>query len=193
MITSPQPLLVIVTGLPGTGKTYTSNHIATELQLPLIAQDVIKEIMYDKIGIGDVAQTNTFGQATYAIIDHLAAGQLGAGYGLILESNFIPSLASQRHRRLVKQYNARCVQVVCRTESSVLNARLHQRNHADRHPGHNDNISLAEQQQITQQRLDNGEDQPLDIPGSVVIVVDTTDFTTVNLNDIVAQIRSATR
>ena len=40
------PLLIIVSGLPATGKTTISKELAKEFSLPSIGKDTIKEVRY---------------------------------------------------------------------------------------------------------------------------------------------------
>lgn len=190
MTISPEPLLVIFTGLPGTGKTSISHEVSKKLRLPLIAKDAIKEIMYDEIGIGDKAWSGKLAHATFGIMELMTDQQLRAGHSLILESNYMPSLASTYFQELQTLYEFRCVQVVCRTELAVLASRIHERSFGDRHSGHNDRATAEEHFKNMSRRVKNEEDQPLDIPDSEVIIIDTTDFDTVNIDEIVIAIKA---
>lgn len=184
------PLLVIFTGLPGTGKTSISQAVSRELSLPIVAKDAIKEIMYDQIGIGDKAWSGKLAMATFGIMRLMAEEQLRAGNSLIMESNYRPSLENEYFQQLAGRFDFRCVQVVCRTEPSTLARRVHERSITVRHPGHNDVASEAEHEQGIYKRHELGDDQPLDIKGSEIILVDTTDFTKVDTAAITERIRA---
>jgi len=43
------PLLIVVTGMPSSGKTTVAEDLSRRLQLPLIAKDTIKESLYDTL------------------------------------------------------------------------------------------------------------------------------------------------
>lgn len=182
------PLLVIFTGLPGTGKTSISQHVSRELSLPLIAKDTIKEIMYDEIGIGDKSWSGKLARATLQIMSHTTAELLRTGTSLIVESNYRPDLASDEFTELQKQHPFRCVQIICQTDPDALAQRVHHRSTTDRHPGHNDVASEQEHLDDAKRRIANKEDQPLDIPGSEVIFVDTTDFSKVDMTAVAKRI-----
>lgn len=181
--------IIICTGLPATGKTTLSKRIATTLNIPLIAKDAIKEIMYDTIGWSDKAFSAKLAQATFSIMDLAAKQHLRTGRSLILESNYSPKLASKTFRNWQKEYNCKIIQVVCRTDIPVLAQRYVDRQHIDRHPGHNDNVDVAGCEANFRQRVANGEDQPLDVEGEV-LVVDTTDFSAVDTDKITEWVRS---
>ena len=66
-------MLVVVTGLPGSGKSTLSNELAARLALPLIAKDRYKEILFDALGIGDRSWSRRLGQAAIALQYHAIA------------------------------------------------------------------------------------------------------------------------
>ena len=43
------PLLVVVSGMPSSGKTTVAEELARRLRLPLIAKDAIKESLYETL------------------------------------------------------------------------------------------------------------------------------------------------
>jgi gluconate kinase len=60
-------MLILLTGLPGSGKTTLAGKLADGLDLPLIAKDHFKEILFDTMGIGDRAWSRRIGQAAIAL------------------------------------------------------------------------------------------------------------------------------
>jgi len=73
------PLLVVVTGMPSSGKTTVAERLARELRLPLIAKDEIKESLYDSLGAEDVASSARLGAAAFALIFAFARAMLASG------------------------------------------------------------------------------------------------------------------
>jgi predicted kinase len=182
--------LLIFTGLPCTGKTTLSRKVAEALAIPLIGKDDIKEIMYDNIGWSDKAFSAKLAHATFGIMDYITEQHLKNGQSIVLESNYSPKLASEKFRKWQQTYDCTIVQIVCRTDTDVLAKRYYDRQHADRHPGHNDSGTIEEYRASFLQRIENGEDQPLDVEGPVKIV-DTTNFAGVNTEEIVVWVKEA--
>jgi predicted kinase len=161
MTARDRPLLVVVTGAPGSGKTTLAQALAAELRLPLIAKDDVKEPLFDGLGTGDREWSRRLGRATYEVMFSLTRRLLASGASCILESNF--SDAQPLHALPP----ARVVQVFCSAPDELILERYAART---RHPGHLD----AEIVEELRGRLEQREWTPLDLGGALV-QVDTTE------------------
>src|SRR5262245_13500660 len=108
-----QPSLIIVTGLPATGKTTLARRLAADLRLPLVTKDEIKERLFDQLGWHDRAWSLRLGQATYDLLYYFVEALLAAGCSAIVEGNFHPAEAAARFRALHDRYPFAPIQIVC--------------------------------------------------------------------------------
>jgi predicted kinase len=132
MTESDLPLLVLVHGPPGSGKTTVARSLAAELGLPLFAKDDVKEALYESLGTGDADWSRCLGGAAYELLFLAAQAELAAGKSLVLEANFV---ADAHEARLSALPAHRAVQVYCDAREELLLERYLAR---DRHPGHLD-------------------------------------------------------
>lgn len=99
------PLLVVVTGMPSSGKTTIAESLAERLRLPLIAKDDLKESLFESLGAGDVAWSSRLGSAAYNLIFELASRILAAHVSMIVEANFfVDQQQDSRHCRGIGSY-----------------------------------------------------------------------------------------
>ncbi len=138
----PYPRLIVVTGLPGTGKTTLARELARRFRVPLIGKDLIKEPLLDVLGTGDGAHSRRLSDASFAVQIRIARELLAAGAKLILEGNF----RSGEHEAMLQEAfppdlhpDTEAVQVMCRVEESIRLSRLrHRAADPGRHAGHRD-------------------------------------------------------
>lgn len=167
-----RPLLLIVTGRPATGKTTLARRLATDLRLPLIHKDGLKELLFDVLGAPDRAESRRFGVASLHLQRVIAAELLGVGISLIMESNFSESYDSALLRTLAYEHGAKIAQIWLTAEPRALVERFERRAGADeRHPGH---LELAHMDEFRQALLGPG-DTSLSLPGPI-LAIDTTNL-----------------
>jgi predicted kinase len=132
--------LLIITGLPGTGKTTLARDLAKRHGLALICKDTIKEPLMD-ICAAEAATISSreLSNIAFAVMFCLTRELLARGQSLILEGNF---RTGEHERPLLAALPAdspTIVQVLCSADEEERRARLLQRTaDPDRHPGHRD-------------------------------------------------------
>jgi predicted kinase len=130
-----QAHLILITGLPGTGKSTLARALARHRALPLICKDTVKEPLFDVIGAADRENSRRLSDASFAVMFALARDCLAAGSNVILEGNFRPG----EHEDAFKDCSVQIAQVLCRTSEPLRLSRLKARaTDPSRHPGHRD-------------------------------------------------------
>lgn len=172
----PQPLVILVNGLPATGKTTLARRLASDLRLPLLAKDAIKETLFDTLGWSDREWSRRLSGATLALLFLLLEEQLRAQKPCIVECNFVPDRDTQRFLDLQQTYPFMPFQILCVTDGPTLYQRYCQRAlSTERHPGHVETHNLDEHREL----LLGGHIEPLSI-GGILYQVDTTSFATID-------------
>lgn len=160
------PILVVVTGPPGSGKTTVARQISTETRLPLITKDDFKVIFYEIFGWGGREPDRRASAAAYEVIYHIADVELSIGRSLIVEANFREE-ATKRFLDIQDRHGFVAFQVRCTASREVLIERLRERAAGGvRHPGHADDSNLEHLDYL----LASGPQLPL---GGTFVEVDT--------------------
>lgn len=76
-MTPRQPLYVVISGPPGSGKTTLAAGMAQEMRLQLIAKDQIKETLMSVLTAPNVGASRTIGQAAIEVMDAVAVAASG--------------------------------------------------------------------------------------------------------------------
>ncbi len=181
------PLVILVNGLPATGKTTLARRLPTHLRLPLLAKDAIKETLFDTLGWSDRVWSRRLGAVTFTLLYMLLEEQLRAGRSCVVECNFTPDYDTQRWRDLAQTYPFTPFQALCVADGPTLYARYCARARSpERHPGHVEPLNLDDHREL----LLRGRIEPLDI-GGALYELDTTDFATIDYAGLYAAITKA--
>jgi predicted kinase len=164
-------MVIIVTGLPCSGKTNLGRQISSQFKIPFISKDGFKERLFDTLGWSDRAWSKKLSGASYEMMFYTLEELLEVGQSCVLEANFDPKVHSEPLARITQKHQNRVVQIHCVTEPEVLLERFRNRwKRGERHPGHGDHITMPEMESLVRQKI-----LPLELPG-LVFKLDTTNL-----------------
>jgi predicted kinase len=106
---------VLVSGPPASGKSSLAPQLVAELDLPLLAKDVIKDALVAELGAPDLARSRKLGRAAVGVL-LAVAGSVGRG---VLESVWYGYA-----RAVVARLPGPTVEVFCRCDPAVLRSRF---------------------------------------------------------------------
>jgi predicted kinase len=102
------PQLVVMTGLPCSGKSTIAYGIATAMQWPVFSVDPVDSAMR-----GDGVDPDTAGQAAYGVCRSLAAEQLKIGLSVVIDAVNAHQDARAMWQGLARQTGARLALIEC--------------------------------------------------------------------------------
>lgn len=135
--------LIIVSGPSASGKSTLADRLGSDLQLPVIHRDRIKEAIFDTLGYSDRERSKELGIATALVTVRQLEDILRNGVSCIVEAKFIPRFSEGELRKLLKDTKAQAIQIQCSCDGETLFERFKQRAlSSDRHPGHDEANNL---------------------------------------------------
>ncbi len=183
-----KPLLIIVNGLPGTGKTTLARRLATDVRLPVFSRDGMYETLYDALECHINGLPPLIGPAAFTLLYSVTSSLLAVGQSLIVEGFFGRSeLRSAEFLHLQHAYDFEPFQILCKTDGGVLLERFLARTETlERHVGHRD-LEWIEQ---NKERLLQGDHTPLALGGQV-LEIDTTTPHSFDYADVLQRVHAA--
>src|SRR5690348_14458308 len=67
-----RPFVILITGLPGTGKTQLARAAARHFGVPVLAKDTIKEPLFEVLGVADRDHSRRLSDASFAVLFAIA-------------------------------------------------------------------------------------------------------------------------
>ncbi len=123
--TRPPPVLLIMHGLSGSGKSWLSERLATRLGAVRMRSDVERKRFTDA-STSD-RYTPQFGRRTYARLIEGAESCLQGGLSVIVDAAFLKAAQRRLFRDLALRHGVRYVIIHCAADPPVLEQRIAQR------------------------------------------------------------------
>jgi predicted kinase len=178
-----KPKMILVTGLPASGKSWLANELSKALRTPQITKDGLKVAMLKELGVRDRAWDVQIGTAAIKIQMQLAIEFLQKGIPIILESNFKQEFDAPLILEVIKKTSCDCLQIVCSANGDVLVDRYVKRTSSSDRPKELNAVADIE---IYGPILKKGY-EPLKLPGQLM-TVDTNNFEEVDLSTLTSSI-----
>ena len=128
--------IIVLSGMPATGKSTLCKEMTREFGYPVIEKDAIKEELFDTVGFDSYHQKRALDHAANAVVIHAVEKILQSGGSAIVDNNFDVE-SGKKFASLIEKYDPECVCVFLYGDPDVLHARYTERDNAHaRHLGH---------------------------------------------------------
>ncbi len=124
-----RPVLVAISGLPGTGKSFFSQRLAQQAPLAVLESDAMRKVLTAS-PLYTAKESARLFQAIHELIDHL----LGQRLSVLLDATSLADAHREHLYRLAERHNAKMMLVLMEAPPQVVRQRLEARNKT--HPRH---------------------------------------------------------
>lgn len=192
--------LIIIAGMPATGKSTIAKKIAGKLGLPILEKDDIKEELFDTVGYKDLTEKRMLDRAATAVLLRCTESVLKSGQSLIIVNNFESNMR-EKVQQMIDSCACSSVMVFLDGDPEVLYARYVERDRKrSRHMGHTfidrypplpeDDIYRSMTREYFRDRFENSGMAEFKLDG-VRIDVDATYPNDIDVDELTNQIKNA--
>jgi uncharacterized protein len=126
LLTAPEPALIVMHGLSGSGKSWVSSCLAEQLGAVQIRSDVERKRLQAESGAAAI-HTEEFNQRTYARLFECAESCLQGGVTAIVDAAFLEAGNRDQFRVWADSHGIPFLVVSCRADRLELEARIERR------------------------------------------------------------------
>lgn len=128
--------VIILAGMPATGKSTIAKHFQNALGYPILEKDCLKEGLFDTVGFSCYAQKRQLDIASNELLLRVMEALLKAGISMIIDNNF-DTIAAKKLDQILQTYRPNCVTLFLTGDPQVLYERYVDRDfNGRRHLGH---------------------------------------------------------
>lgn len=194
---------LLITGLPAAGKSTMAGMLGKKMNLPVISKDSIKERLFDSVGFQSRKEKVKLGIASMEIMYYMASQLMEVHQPFILENNF-EYISREPLMSILKKYGYSALTITLTGDYKTIYERYLERNtNPDRHRGHIVNDCYPEKEKRSVEELRSASVSYKDYMYGIEhrgfdtfcadgkrIIVDTTDFSQIDVENVVQQISS---
>lgn len=189
--------LILVAGMPCSGKSTFVDYLSKKSRLPYMSKDSIKEKLYDTVGFKSREEKNKLGVGAMKILYYFAEVEMKTGSPFILENNF-ENVSKPELVSLIRKYNYYPITVMFDGAAEVIYDRFVQRDQLPgRHRGHVVNAQYPEINpaapyvpmgfEIFKEKIEKRGWRKFNV-GGTRIVIDTTDISKIDYDNVILKI-----
>ncbi len=128
--------IIILAGMPASGKSTVAGRLKKEFDLPVLEKDALKEEIFDTMGFDCYAMKRKTDHAANAVLLRCARALLENGQSMILDNNF-DTASAERLNNLAREFGAHCITVFFGGDVTAFYRRYVERDRLHlRHLGH---------------------------------------------------------
>ena len=125
--------LIVVCGLPGSGKTTLAAGLSRRLNIVCLHKDSIKESLYESFGCKTAEENKKIGGNSVRLLLELAAEQIKRGVDISIESPFNFPADYPTFSSWIQGYGVEMSSVICSVNAAVREARFVNRTRHEAH------------------------------------------------------------
>jgi len=128
--------IIVLAGMPASGKSTTAKAIAGAFGLPIIAKDTLKESLFDVLGFENYGQKRKLDHAANALLVSITESMIQSNTPVILDNNF-DKISAEALDRLCRESDCHCITVMFDGDTEAFYQRYVERDRLHkRHLGH---------------------------------------------------------
>ena len=164
------PLLVIIQGAPGVGKTTLLKKLRQDFTMPMLGKDEIKEFLFDTIPQSDREFSRLQGAASFEMMYAFARTLLDSEQSLLLEGAYGGDFGRTAVAKILSDTGAQFLEIFCFVDDDTRQERFRVRAESgERHPAHMDGVNIETPRRVDLytpfdlgDRIDIDTSEPLD-------------------------------
>ena len=129
------PNVIIICGLPGSGKTTLAQALSKELNMACLHKDILKESLYTLLNMKTFDDSQKSSKLSMAILFELAERMIQNNIDIMLEAPFMAEDDYTLFKKWMDEHKANLIHIICTISDEEKTKRFDTRL---RHPAHHD-------------------------------------------------------